>query len=167
MALPARSEIDKKYTWDAESVYKNAAAWEADTEGLLKQVEALGAFKGRLAESATVLAAGARRPVHLVLADPPYEVDNAQVANSHRRGGQRAGGVDCQRAVRDVDRRAGVAQTRVTRARQAVLAGEVSGDQTTHHLRAAAAPNLFVGIEVRQQFLINKNLYRFHVDIIC
>lgn len=30
---------------------------------------------------ATVLAGGARRPVHLVLADPPYEVDNAQVAN--------------------------------------------------------------------------------------
>jgi oligoendopeptidase F len=56
MALPARNEIDKKYTWDAESVYADVATWEADTEELLKQIEAIGAFKGRLAESATVLA---------------------------------------------------------------------------------------------------------------
>ena len=59
-----------------ESDAKAAAA-------ITQNIAALGVRGARLRRGtvAAVLAAGTRQPVNLVLADPPYEVDDAQVAD--------------------------------------------------------------------------------------
>lgn len=54
--LPKRNEIDKQYTWNAESVYPTRADWEADAQSIPAMLPALAAFKGRLHESPSVLA---------------------------------------------------------------------------------------------------------------
>lgn len=51
-----RSEIDKKYQWNIEAMYADAAAWEKDIEEVLSMTEDFSRYKGRLTESASVLA---------------------------------------------------------------------------------------------------------------
>ncbi|HEU0168265.1 MAG TPA: oligoendopeptidase F [Chloroflexota bacterium] len=57
-ALPTRSEIALEFTWDLESIYPRAEAWEADFRALEARLPELSAFEGRLGTSATELAAG-------------------------------------------------------------------------------------------------------------
>ena len=55
--VPQRNEIERKYTWNAESLFASDAAWEAELTRLTDAIVALSAFEGRLAEGPEVLVA--------------------------------------------------------------------------------------------------------------
>jgi oligoendopeptidase F len=55
-SLPLRSEVDKNYTWNAESVFATPDAWSAEVDAILADLPRLKHFDGRLKESAAVLA---------------------------------------------------------------------------------------------------------------
>jgi len=55
--LPDRSEVLMSDTWDLSSLYVDALAWEVDFKVLSDKLAMLAAYRGRLAESAEVLAA--------------------------------------------------------------------------------------------------------------
>ena len=48
--------MDKRFTWDAESVFPNEAGWDAAVETILAKLPDLAEFKGHLGESAEMLA---------------------------------------------------------------------------------------------------------------
>ena len=50
-----RNKIDKKYKWNAESVYASVDGWEKETRQILEDVAKVKEYQGRLAESAEVL----------------------------------------------------------------------------------------------------------------
>jgi len=50
-----RNKIDKKYKWNAESVYVSAEAWEKEIKQILADVGKVKEFQGRLADSTEVL----------------------------------------------------------------------------------------------------------------
>jgi len=54
-AYPPRSKVEKKHTWNAESVFASAAAWEAELKSILTELKAIKEFEGRLGEGAAVL----------------------------------------------------------------------------------------------------------------
>ena len=54
--LPTRAEVDARYTWDAESVFADEAAWEAAVETVLGRLPDLAEFKGHLGDSPDTLA---------------------------------------------------------------------------------------------------------------
>jgi oligoendopeptidase F len=56
-AVPPRSEIDKKYTWNAESVFPTPEDWEKAADQIPAMVAEVQTFKGRLSESPATLAA--------------------------------------------------------------------------------------------------------------
>ena len=51
VSYPPRSKVEKRQTWNAESVFKNHKAWEEEVENILADIESLKKFKGRLGES--------------------------------------------------------------------------------------------------------------------
>jgi len=53
--LPPRSAIDKKYAWNAESVFATPKAWEAEVKSILESIPAVRQFQGRLKEGPSVL----------------------------------------------------------------------------------------------------------------
>jgi len=55
-ALPERSEVSTSDTWDLSSLFIDEAAWEVDFKVLSDRVAKLGSYRGRLAESAEILA---------------------------------------------------------------------------------------------------------------
>jgi oligoendopeptidase F len=55
--IPERSEIEEKYKWNLEDIYPSLDAWEAAFAGLSSRIDALGAFGGRMGESAETLLA--------------------------------------------------------------------------------------------------------------
>jgi oligoendopeptidase F len=54
--LPARSQVDKRFTWDSESVFPDAAAWEQAVETLTARLPDLAEFNGHLGDSPDALA---------------------------------------------------------------------------------------------------------------
>jgi len=54
--IPARNEIDPKYTWNAESVFASPEAWSAEAEKIVADIPSVKAFQGKLAENAATLA---------------------------------------------------------------------------------------------------------------
>jgi len=54
-SVPDRSEIDREYTWDLESVYASDDEWEAAFEAASELVEELAAYEGRAVEDAETL----------------------------------------------------------------------------------------------------------------
>jgi oligoendopeptidase F len=52
-----RSEIDKQYTWNAESVFATAEDWQAAADRIPGMIADIQTFKGRLAESPATLVA--------------------------------------------------------------------------------------------------------------
>ena len=54
--LPARSEVDRRFTWDAESVFADEAAWEQAVETIKARLPDLAEFKGHLGDSPDALA---------------------------------------------------------------------------------------------------------------
>ena len=54
--LPARSQVDKRFTWDSESVFPDEAGWEQAVETLTARLPDLAEFKGHLGDSSEGLA---------------------------------------------------------------------------------------------------------------
>ncbi|HWI60708.1 MAG TPA: oligoendopeptidase F [Symbiobacteriaceae bacterium] len=54
---PARHEVPREQTWDLESLYPSAEAWEADLARVDSLLPALTAYQGRLGESGATLLA--------------------------------------------------------------------------------------------------------------
>ena len=54
--IPARSEIDKDFTWNAESVFPTPHAFEAEVGAILAALPKVKEFQGRLKEGAPTLA---------------------------------------------------------------------------------------------------------------
>ena len=46
--LPSRSEVAREHTWDAESVYRTEADWQADFDQVAARLPDLMEFKGHL-----------------------------------------------------------------------------------------------------------------------
>ena len=55
VSYPPRNKVEKKQTWNAESVFKNHKAWDEEVKNILTDIEPLKKFSGRLAENPSVL----------------------------------------------------------------------------------------------------------------
>ncbi|HET7467203.1 MAG TPA: oligoendopeptidase F [Candidatus Dormibacteraeota bacterium] len=55
-SLPARAEVDRRYTWKSEAIFADAAAWESAVAGILSSLPDLTEFKGHLGDSPDMLA---------------------------------------------------------------------------------------------------------------
>ena len=55
-SLAARSEVDERFTWDAESVFPDHSGWELAVDTILSSLPDLEEFKGRLGDSPETLA---------------------------------------------------------------------------------------------------------------
>ena len=55
VSYPLRNKVEKRQTWNAESVFKNHKAWDEEVRNILAEIEPLKKFKGRLGESPVVL----------------------------------------------------------------------------------------------------------------
>jgi oligoendopeptidase F len=51
----SRNQIDKKYKWNAESVFKSPEAWEKEITQILEDLAKVKGYQGRLGDSAEVL----------------------------------------------------------------------------------------------------------------
>jgi len=54
--LPARAEVDKRFTWNSESVFADEGAWEQAVQTILSRLTDLAEFKGHLGDSPDMLA---------------------------------------------------------------------------------------------------------------
>lgn len=50
-----RNKIDKKFTWNAESVFPSIPAWEKEAAKIVEDIAKVKQYQGRLAESAAIL----------------------------------------------------------------------------------------------------------------
>jgi oligoendopeptidase F len=50
-----RNKIDKKFTWNAESVFPSIAAWEKEAAKVIEDISKVKQYQGRLRESAEIL----------------------------------------------------------------------------------------------------------------
>ncbi len=55
VSYPPRNKVEKRQTWNAESVFRNHRAWNEEVKNILADIEPLKKFKGRLGESPAVL----------------------------------------------------------------------------------------------------------------
>jgi oligoendopeptidase F len=55
-ALPARSEVDRLFTWNSESVFPEESGWEQAVDTILARLPDLAEFKGHLGDSPDALA---------------------------------------------------------------------------------------------------------------
>ncbi|MGZ9165098.1 MAG: hypothetical protein ACXW4U_07970 [Anaerolineales bacterium] len=53
--VPPRSKIDKKTTWNAESVFPSNEAWEKEVKQIVEDISMVKKYQGRLAEDPSVL----------------------------------------------------------------------------------------------------------------
>ncbi|HMV28419.1 MAG TPA: oligoendopeptidase F [Anaerolineales bacterium] len=56
--IPARKQVNKKYTWNAESVFKTAKDWEAALKAVVEDIPNVKKFEGKLGESPETLYEG-------------------------------------------------------------------------------------------------------------
>ena len=54
-AYPPRAKVEKKQTWNAESVFKNRRAWEEELRNVLAKLDTIDKYKGRLADGPALL----------------------------------------------------------------------------------------------------------------
>lgn len=54
-ALPKRQDIDSKFKWKLEDIYSEVSLWEQDFKKVKELITEIGAFKGKLSESAEAL----------------------------------------------------------------------------------------------------------------
>jgi len=54
--LPARSQVDKRFTWDRESVFSDEAGWEQAVDTIIARLPDLVEFRGHLGDSPDALA---------------------------------------------------------------------------------------------------------------
>jgi oligoendopeptidase F len=55
--VPLRSKQDRKFTWNAESVFPSDAAWEKEVQQIIGDIPSVRGYQGRLAEGPSVLIA--------------------------------------------------------------------------------------------------------------
>jgi oligoendopeptidase F len=53
--VPPRNKLDKKFTWNAESVFRSDEAWEKEIKQISEDILKVKDFQGRLSESPSVL----------------------------------------------------------------------------------------------------------------
>jgi oligoendopeptidase F len=53
--VPPRNKLNKKFTWNAESVFPSNEAWEQEVQQIIEAIPAVKKFQGRLAESPSTL----------------------------------------------------------------------------------------------------------------
>ena len=53
--VPVRSKVDRKFTWNAESVFKSDKAWEKEVKQILLEIPKLKAYEGCLTQSPAIL----------------------------------------------------------------------------------------------------------------
>lgn len=53
--VPVRSKVNRKFTWNAESVFSSEKAWEKEIERILQDISKVKSFQGRVAEGPLVL----------------------------------------------------------------------------------------------------------------
>jgi oligoendopeptidase F len=53
--VPPRNKLDKKFTWNAESVFPSIEAWEQEVKQILAEIPNVKQYQGRLAESPAIL----------------------------------------------------------------------------------------------------------------
>jgi oligoendopeptidase F len=53
--VPLRSKLDKKFTWNAESVFPSDEAWEQELKQITEDIDSVKQFQGRLTEGPSVL----------------------------------------------------------------------------------------------------------------
>ena len=53
--VPARNKINKKFTWNSESVFKSPQAWEKEIKQIVEEIPSVKKYQGRLAEGSSVL----------------------------------------------------------------------------------------------------------------
>ena len=53
--VPVRIKVDRKFTWNAESVFKSEKAWEKELNQILQELPKVKAYQERLAEGPSVL----------------------------------------------------------------------------------------------------------------
>lgn len=58
ITVPPRSKINKKYTWNAESVFKSTKEWDAEVNSILADLPNVKKYEGRLGESPDMLLEG-------------------------------------------------------------------------------------------------------------
>jgi oligoendopeptidase F len=86
--LPPRSEVDKSFTWDSESVFPDESGWEQALDTITARLPDLAEFKGHLGDSPDALADwfDANERVHrlmgkvLVYSTMSYSVDTGNQA---------------------------------------------------------------------------------------
>src|SRR5215831_1856822 len=78
-----RNKVDKKFTWNAESVFPSNEAWETELKSIIEDSEKIKRYKGRLAEGPGMLFDAlndieklvSRAQIALVYAGFSYSVD--------------------------------------------------------------------------------------------
>jgi len=53
--VPVRNKVDRKFTWNAESVFKSEKVWEKEVEQILKDISKVKVYQGCLAQGPSVL----------------------------------------------------------------------------------------------------------------
>jgi oligoendopeptidase F len=53
--VPLRSKVNKKFTWNAESVFKSVDAWEKEIQQIGEDIAKIKPYQGRLAEGSSLL----------------------------------------------------------------------------------------------------------------
>ena len=53
--VPVRSKVNRKFTWNAESVFSSEKAWEKEIERIFQDISKVKRFQGRIAEGPLVL----------------------------------------------------------------------------------------------------------------
>jgi len=56
--IPARKQVNKKYTWNAESVFKSAKEWEAALKAVIDDIPNVKKYEGKLGEGPETLFEG-------------------------------------------------------------------------------------------------------------
>ncbi len=64
---PPRNKVEKKQTWNAESVFKNQRAWQEELDAVLRSLDSLKRFQGRLSEDPQTLLAALTAEDQLVV----------------------------------------------------------------------------------------------------
>jgi oligoendopeptidase F len=86
--LPARSEVDKRFTWDRESVFPDEAGWDQAADAIMSRLPDLAEFRSHLGDSPDALADwfDANESVHrlmgkvMVYSSMAYSVDTGDQA---------------------------------------------------------------------------------------
>jgi oligoendopeptidase F len=53
--IPPRNKIEKKYTWNAESVFKSQKEWEAEVKNILNEIPSIKKYEGKLSQDEETL----------------------------------------------------------------------------------------------------------------